>query len=432
LIFRADLDEKVALFMNLSFCHSSHARLSFVISLLALALSFAASPAPAQVAARPDAATVVSVAEGKAAAAPGDILPARLGKTWQAGGAAQRVDVGKLPAGQEADLLKEYGLQSAAARVYADGKSRVKVTAFEMKYPAGAYGLWTYNRALRPAGRVELHSGQFLLRVESDAAPQSAVEEVASAVRQHLAAGAVTGAAPLSAEDLPLLASYLPGQNKIPDSEKYLVGPVAVGLISELADLKDLIDFTGGTHAAVAEYEHGGGRMKMLLVEYQTPQFAADGYARFSAHLSALSPDARQRRVLKRTGNYVIEAVNVSDVAAAQSLVDQVKYMVKVHWEGEKLNAVPWEFRPPDPVALNEVRQTGRLLYAIFYWIGVLMVGTLVLGMLTGGAVFYWRRRRFRRAEVYNAFSDAGGMVCLNLEAAVGGDAQRAGRLLDK
>jgi hypothetical protein len=421
--------------MNLPFSRPFRAHLSFlisVISLLAFAASRSSSSVAAQSAPRADAAVAVSVAGDNAPAAASALLPARLGETWQAVGAAQKVAVGELPAGQEAGLLREYGLQDAASRVYSDGKSRVKVTAFGMKYPSGAYGLWSYNRASRPAGRDEFHSGHFLLRVESDAAPQPTVAEVAAAVRQHLAAGALPGAAPLGAEDLPLLPSYLPAQSKVPDSEKYLVGPVAVGLMAELADLKDLIDFTGGTHAAVAEYENGGGRMKVLLVEYQTPQLAADGHARFSAHLNALGPEARARRVLKRTGNYVIEAVNVADAAAAQALVEQVKYMVKVHWEGEKLNAIPWEFRPPDPVALNEVVQTGRLLYAIFYWIAVLMVGTLVLGMVTGGAVFYWRRRRFRRAEVYNAFSDAGGMVCLNLEAAVGGDAQRAGRLLDQ
>jgi hypothetical protein len=415
--------------MNLLSRHLFRAYLFFAVSLLASAVSLP-SPVAAQPAPLPDTTVAVRVAENSAAAAASDLLPASLGKAWQAVGAAQKIAAGDLPAGPEADLLKEYGLQDAASRVYSDGKSRVKVTAFGMKYPSGAYGLWSYNRALRPAGREEFHSGHFLLRVESDAAPPPALAEAAAAARQHLASGAFPGAAPLDAEDLPLLPSYLPAPGKVSDSEKYLVGPVAVGLMPELADLKDLIDFTGGTHAAVAEYENGGGRMKVLLVEYQTPQFAADAYARFSAHLNALGPDARARRVLKRTGNYVIEAVNVADAAAAQALVDQVKYMVKVHWEGEKLSAIPWEFRPPDPVALNEVVQTGRLLYAIFYWIAVLMAGTLALGILTGGAVFYWRRRRFRRAEVYNAFSDAGGMVCLNLEAAGGG--RRAARLLDK
>ena len=45
-----------------------------------------------------------------------------------------------------------------------------------------------------------------------------------------------------------------------------------------------------------------------------------------------------------------------------------------------------------------------------------MIVGAFVLGVLTGGTFFYWRRYRRRKLGLDDAFSDAGGTVQLDLE----------------
>src|SRR5207253_4588372 len=142
----------------------------------------------------------------------------------------------------------------------------------------------------------------------------------------------------------------------------------------------------------------------------------SDGYAQLKKHHDALSGEEQKRRLIKRTGNYVIEAVNVSDLAAAQAIANQVKYTARVYWAGDKMTAIPLDFRPPDPTVLEEARRTAQLLTSTFYGIGLMIVGAFVLGVLTGGAFFYWRRYQRRKLGLDDAFSDAGGTVQLDLE----------------
>jgi hypothetical protein len=379
----------------------------------------------------PDSATLLGgVAENKKPVTAGDLFPPLLAGSWRVTGSEQRISPDKLPTGQETSLYLEYGLQSLISRVYTNGNARLTVTALEMKYPSGAYGLWTFNRPSNQPTRREFYSGRYFLRVEGNEEGRRGIDGFVASFQQHLASGRIPDAVPLPGDKLPNLPNYLPEQGRVAESEKYLVGPIALSLMPEFSDLKDLVDFTGGTHAAVAAF-HGGSnsQMKVILIEYQTPQFASAGHEHISTYLNALSQEARQQRILRRIGNYVVEAVNVSDPAAAQTLIDKVKYMARVYWEGDRLKDVPLEFRPPDSAALNEAIQTGRFLVAVFYWIGIFAAGAIVTGLLTGGVFFYWRRTQRRRLGLEDGFSDAGGMVRLNLDQALTPTGKAAGLL---
>lgn len=386
---------------------------------LSLILLFASAPSYSQSQAQPSAAKVAKEA-----------LPPRLGDNWRAAGEARRLNAEQFAVVQDASVPLEYGLQSLTTRSYAKGKTRVTIEAFEMRYPSGAHGLFTFNRGSLPSNRQEFYVGRYLVSVTAGqgAATESAAldAELKSALEQHLTEGEV---------ELSPLPAHLPEQNKIAESEKYLIGPEALGRVAAFSDLKEIVNFTGGAEAVTAEYSNGSGasgRMSLLIIEYHTPQLASDGYAQIKKHHDELSLEEQKRRLIKRTGNYIIAAVNVSDLATAQAVADQIKYTARVYWEGKKFTAIPLDFRPPDPTVLEEARRTAQFLTSTFYGIGLMIASAFVLGILTGGAFFYWRRYRRRKLGLDDVFSDAGGTVQLDIEGyLLSGDKSRV-KLLGK
>src|SRR5262249_15805875 len=113
---------------------------------------------------------------------------------------------------------------------------------------------------------------------------------------------------------------------------------------------------------------------------------------------------------------YVIEAVNIEDIAAAKNIISQIKYTPRIYWEGRKPSDIPLEFRPADPAAIEEAFQTANVVIRTFYWIGVMLTSAIVLGIVAGGSFFYWKRYRRRKRGLDNLFCDAGGTIRLNLD----------------
>src|SRR5262249_24307821 len=130
---------------------------------------------------------------------------------------------------------------------------------------------------------------------------------------------------------LPSLPLHLPERDKIAESEKYIIGPIALTKLKSFCELKDVINFDGGVEAVVTDYRNGNGQMNLILVEYKTPQMASDNYARFQGYFNTLPQIEKDRRILKRVGNYVVIAVNIQDMPAAQNIVGQIKYETKIY-----------------------------------------------------------------------------------------------------
>ncbi len=342
-------------------------------------------------------------------------FPQNLGKIWRASGGNKIINVANTTQLPQANVYREYGLKNAAAQIYTNGKDKVTVEAYRCKFPAGAYGLWSFFQPADSSTKTEIYHGGLFIRLLSENA--EARKQMAEELKTYLAS-AKSVDDEFAEAALPMLPTYLPETNKLAGTEKFILGPQAIAQIPTISDLKDVIDFTGGTQATVAEYNNGNGtgKMSVLLVEYQTPQFAADGAVKAQQHFDSLSPEAKQKRLVRRVGNFVIEAVNVSDPKAAEELLKETKYKKKVYWEGKNIAAVPDEYRPPDEWVVNETVQTGKFIAATFYGISVLGLVTIGLGLLSGALFFYWRRAKRRRLGFENSFGDAEGMTRLNLD----------------
>ena len=340
-----------------------------------------------------------------------EVLPARLGSLWHAVSEPRNLTPERFAVVQGAEVYLEYGLRAVITRVYTDGKNQVVVEAFEMQYPSGAYGLFTFNRGSLSPCRQEFPVGRFMISISCGGSTSLEKAQIApdlvDAIQQHLADGPV---------ELPPLPSHLPQQSKVADSEKYLVGPAAIAQLPAFNDLKDIIRFTGGAEATTADYTNGGGQMSLIIFEYHTPQLASDSYAELKSHFNSLPSQEREHRLIRRVGNYIIEAVNVRDAKAAQEIIGQIKYTARVYWEGDKSTAIPLPYRPPDKAAIEEAKRTAQFLFTTFYMIGLAIIGAAMLGILAGGSLFYWRRHRRRKLGLDESFSDAGGTIRLNLD----------------
>jgi hypothetical protein len=162
----------------------------------------------------------------------------------------------------------------------------------------------------------------------------------------------------------------------------------------------DLIDFSIGTEAVTAPYTAG----KLLIVEYATPQASIEADGKFIQRLA--EKDNARSTVYRRIGNYNVFVFDTIDQAAAEALLEQVKYEKNVQWLGE------------DPFLLKKLERAFVLKSAdifvttievILLGIGISIVGGLIVGML------YFRVLE-RRRRTFREFSDAGGMIRLNLD----------------
>jgi len=107
----------------------------------------------------------------------------------------------------------------------------------------------------------------------------------------------------------------------------------------------------------------------------------------------------------RRVGNYSVMVFDAPDQQSANQLIDQIKYEQVVSWLGENPNILK---RAQE----DYVNTTLGVLVSVLKASGYALLACLGLGGLAGALLF--TRRRAQTSEA--AFSDAGGMLRLNLD----------------
>ena len=349
---------------------------------------------------------------------PLQLLPDRLSNT-PASGTFNRYTRDQLSelVGKEAEAYGEYGAAAAYAREY--GNARVEV--FQTEGLSAAYGLFTYSTA-DPSSKPEAAIGwgsseadgkilfwkkNYVVAVSTNRGRVSPeARKLASSVASLLGDGA-----PI----LPLVVSNFPASAGSTASVRYFLGPIALSKYVEHA--KEQFSFDGHAEAVLGQYPKEAGSpstANLLIIEYHTPQFAYDAMKRAGDFLSTLPEEERDRTILKREGNYLVESTNVRDREGAERLVSLVQYPYQVKWLRNPL------WRTNDPFG---TQKAADMLLSTFGVIGLLILTVLIGGGSFGAFVFMRRRRRLREV-----FTDAGGMLHLDIEPAftrpntIGGD----------
>jgi hypothetical protein len=203
--------------------------------------------------------------------------------------------------------------------------------------------------------------------------------------------------------DIPVLVKHLPDWQNGQKHAVYLSSFKSLEGVVANQPVLTAVGAEGDADAVVSNY----GSSQLLIVEFNTPQLAGENDQRIIARIRELwkrgepAPSA-----YRRVGNYSVFVFNAPSEQAAKELIDQVKYEQVVQWLGENPNILKEAER-------RYVETTLGVFLSVVKASGLAALGCFAVGGFLGALLFTRRRAQQRSVE---AFSDAGGMVRLNID----------------
>ena len=376
------------------------AKVFYMSLILALLLGFAPT-------------TITTARSGSEIEEAARVLPDRIGD-FRAQGAATNVTSPKIFEPLSAD---DFGVISAAARTYQSSSGeKFTVALIKTRLDSGAYALLTSARdkeiksvsspdTLSDTGTLGFVSpssviffkGPTFVSVKGLSNSLTGADDRLTLARQ------IANALDAGEGEIPVLVKHLPRWEQVQAKAHYAVSFNALEQFAEHMPVISAIDFTGGTEAVLAAYDNA----KVLIVEFTTPQLAAAAEARINARIKELqSQNQPVPSAYKRVGNYSVFVFDAPDQETAARLLGAVNYEQVVQWLGDD----PHLFER----AARYYRQTTtNILLAAIKASSLAFLACAGLGIICG-AIIFWRRRA--RQTAVAAYSDAGGMVRLNID----------------
>lgn len=203
--------------------------------------------------------------------------------------------------------------------------------------------------------------------------------------------------------DIPVLVKHVPQWETAQANAVYLAGFRSLkGTVSNQPVL-EAVSSEGDADAVVTTY----GNTKFVLIEFNTPQLAGDNDRAIAAKIQELRSQGQPvPTAYRKVGNYSVFVFDAPAEQAANDLIDKVEYAQVVQWLGN------------NPYLLEKAQRdyyetTAGVLVSVVKASGLSLLACLTIGGLMGALLFGRRRAQQRAAE---AFSDAGGMLRLNLD----------------
>lgn len=308
-----------------------------------------------------------------------------------------------------ADVLTEDGFSQFASGSYTRGAGRLDLRAIRFGDASGAYAAYTfYRRAGMRQEDIGLGAAtdgthilfwQDVTVVDATFDHQSAMS--AAELRELARMLPPTSG---SAGIAPPLPGYLPGSNVAPIAIEpltthYSLGPL--GYVRSGGVLPaTLVGFDKGAEVLSSAYTGSAGEGMLTLINYPTPQLAAERDRAIEAFLKGgNSPQAAWPQPLaesykgsllaRRSGPLV--AVTSGDLTEAEAgkLIGQVNYLADVTWNN------PTGYT-------SEVSKTARLLISIVATSAILCFAALIVAVFLGGGRALLRRLRGKPVSSLN------------------------------
>jgi hypothetical protein len=252
--------------------------------------------------------------------------------------------------------LGEDGLEAAEHADY----GTFQITAWRFKDPTGAYAA-----SLEPANKNAIRVGNYVVTCDQGTCPKD-LAGLAGAGLPHVSGGA-----------LPTLGGYFEPKNVIPQSERYILGPVGLASAApEIPAPAALFDF--GTEAELTRYRTPAGSVSLVVFSFATPSLARQQLPQFEKVAGA---------AVKRTGPLI--AVAIGPASPSAKLLENVNYQGVVA-ENEKPPEKPLELKP---------ESAGKMVLAILTLAGLLLAFCLLSGLAVGGTLRLARRFGYSGAE---------------------------------
>ncbi len=342
------------------------------------------------------------------------LLPKTVGD-FRAQGAARP------PASLSKEITPEnFGVRGAAEGVYVSPKGeRLTVMVVQTQSHAGAYSLLTraaaqmksetQSQATRLKGvgiagfdapnTILFYKGPVFVSIAGTSKSANGESGLPTFARAYAAT------LPEAENEIPPIIKHLPDWETAQDRATYAISLPALQEATGQQPILEVINFNEGAEAVTADYDAS----RLVVVEYTTPQIAADADARLTARLQELRAQGQSvPSAYRRVGNYSVFVFNAPDETAAAKLIDSVKYEQSIQWLGE--NPLLWA-----RAEKQHTRDAVGLILGIARTIGFFVAACLGIGGVVGG-IFFLRRRAQQRAVEEVAYSDAGGMLRLNID----------------
>lgn len=313
--------------------------------------------------------------------------------------------------GFEGRGLADFGVQARAVRVYASPNGDLfQVEVSKTNNDSGAYSLLTAHRTnsqemklgsigtacFIETARIAFFKGTNFVTVTGAGKENSNPNELPVLARS-LAQGLDA-----SEDDIPVLVKHLPNWQTSQPWAHYAVSSNALKQDVQGQPILNEVSFEGGTEAVAAYY----GASYLVIIEFTTPQLSGDNDRRIAAKIQELRQAGQPvPSAYRRVGNYSVFVFNAPDEKAATQLIDQVKYEQVVQWLGEN----PYWFEKAQRLYAGT---TAGVLIAVMQSSGLSILICLAIGGILGTILF----QRRRKSQTAAGYSDAGGMVRLNID----------------
>jgi len=260
-----------------------------------------------------------------------------------------------------APTLKLYGTKSVAVEEGRIAGNTVKVTLFQMFDAPAAYGIYTSQRfklggevtpivlgaaSFQREDQIYFWQSNYAVRIEGG---KEARDQVAKSLSRAI----------LGRSQKPPVSAYLPAENLVDGTEKYLLHAEAIDPSAGIDAEK--LGFDSSAEAATATYRVDGKSAQLLLMLYPT-QHIAKKYA------DEMNSGGTSTTFRKRVGPLVAIVYGSTSEAMASSILDGVSHGFSVTWE-----------EPLPGLGL------GPMLITIFTFIAVALAFTTIAGISYGG-----------------------------------------------
>jgi hypothetical protein len=275
----------------------------------------------------------------------------------------------KALAAADASLYQEFGFQAGEQAQYTSGQKRFTASAWRMHDSTGALALF---EAVRPADAAPAKVLALSARTPDGAlyAYGNYVFQFAGTIPEQKDLELLYAKLPqLDQAPLPALAGNLPQDGLIPNSERYVLGPVSLARF-EPRIAPSLAAFHLGTEAQLGRYRTPKGDLTLIIFSYPTPNIARERLEEYSKGPGTIA---------KRSGPLVGVVVEAPDPDAAERVLAGVQYAGNL-----TLN---------EKVPVNQGLFMYRLFLNIFVLSGVLIALSIIVGIGFGG--FRVLRRKF-------------------------------------
>lgn len=303
---------------------------------------------------------------------------------WSQTGTPQVTNVAAKADSAYPAVLNEYGFTDAETATYTrDDGRKLTIKAARFKDATGAYGAFTFYRQpqmkTESIGTKAASANDRILFFRSNVLVDANFDHVTamSAAELRELAGALP-AAQGAADNLPTVPQYLPAKDAVTNSARYVLGPQA--LLAVKASLTpEQIDFKVEPEVLMQDYTSSDGPLTLTILDYPTPQIAAE-------RLRALQSGSQANSgamLVRRSGPLVAVVTGATGSDAAHSLLNSVNYEAEVTWD--------------QPTSLSKRDNIGNLIVAVFALIGIILLISLIFGVFFGGIRVLLRRLFPRR-----------------------------------